>query len=80
MKRSTEWFECTFLESFSNRMQINQSVWVTEKQVNVFVRYMKERKHYSGFYYQVGDYHFTLHIMKKGYGRLTKELKATAYI
>ncbi len=80
MKRNTGWFENTFLESFNSRMETNQSVWVTEKQVYIFRLYMKERKHYDGFYYQTSEHQFTLHIMKKGYGRLTKELRSVAYI
>lgn len=80
MRKNTKWFEEVFLETFNNRMEVNQSVWVTENQVNVFRTYMKECKYYVGFYYKIGEYQYNLTIYKKGYGRLTKALRATAYI
>lgn len=80
MKKNKDWFENVFLESFNERMKIKQSVWVTEKQVNVFRSYMKERKYYDGYYYRKDEFQYTLIVMKKGYGYLTKELKATAFV
>lgn len=68
-----KWFKEVFLPSLTENMTINQSRWITEKQVDICLRYMKPDpwspcRHYE---IQVDGVWYVLSVMKKGYGSLT---------
>lgn len=76
-----KWFIDTFLKSLDERLNQTEAgqIWVTEKQVDVLRRYMKPCEYAEGYYIIVGDYQYTLHIMKKGYGKFFREDKRVAF-
>lgn len=75
-----KWFEEVFIKSLDSRLDKSQStgVWMTEKQVNICLKYMKPRSVNTGYYIVIGDYQYTLSLYKKGYGKLTKTDKRIA--
>lgn len=68
------WFIGTFLKSLDERINAtdSQSIWVSEKQVNICRKYMKPTSVYSNYYIVVGDMQYTLSVMQKGYGRMSR--------
>jgi hypothetical protein len=68
-----KWFKETFLPSLTAGMELNQSRWITEKQVAICLRYMKQDPYSSCAHYQIkvdGTWYF-VSVMKKGYGKLS---------
>ena len=68
-----KWFKTVFLPSLTENMTLNQSRWITEKQVDVCLRYMQPDPWSPCRHYQIkvdGQW-YILSVMKKGYGRLT---------
>lgn len=75
-----KWFRETFIPSFDERLEDRNGIYITEKQADICLRYMKESKYFGGrFYIIIGDYQYTMVLMKKGYGKLYKTDKRTAY-
>lgn len=74
-----EWFEDVFMKSFDERLEEGQSCWVTENQVRVLRKYMKEKSVFPTLYVIIGAYQYDLSIKKNGYGRLTKIDRRSAY-
>lgn len=74
-----KWFTEVFLKSLDEKFSSTSNIWLTEKQVNVCRKYMKQSQYYSFLYIVVGEYQYSLAIMKKGYGRMVREDKAVAY-
>lgn len=74
-----KWFTEVFLKSLDERFEGKNSIWLTEKQVAVCCRYMKESRYFSFLYIVVGDWQYSLEIMKKGYGRMVREDRRTAF-
>lgn len=73
------WFINVFLKSLDERFEKSSNIWLTEKQVQVCERYMEQSKYYSFRYIVVGDYQYSLAVMKKGYGRMVREDKQVAF-
>ena len=68
-----KWFKEVFLPSIANGLNLNQSKWITEKQVDVCLRYMKPDPFSPCDHYQikVDNLWYFVSVQKKGYGRLT---------
>ena len=66
-----KWFKEVFLPSLADGMRINQSRWITEKQVAVCLRYMEQDPYFCHYRIKVDGIWYFVHVMKKGYGRLT---------
>lgn len=66
-----KWFNEVFLPSLVDGMKINQSRWITEKQLIVCFKYMEKSKYYERCFIKIGDLWYIADRMKKGYGRLT---------
>lgn len=74
-----KWFTEVFLKSLDERFSGTTNIWLTEKQVDVCRRYMKQSQYFSFLYIIVGEYQYSVWIMKKGYGRMVRESKAVAF-
>lgn len=75
-----KWFKEVFIKSLDEKFNEKQSgsIWITEKQVSICLKYMKPVSVYTSYFIVIGDYQYTMSIMKKGYGRLTREDKRVA--
>ena len=68
-----KWFKEVFLPSIASGLNINQSKWITEKQVSICLRYMKPDPYSPCSHYQikVDNLWYFLSVQKKGYGKLS---------
>ena len=76
-----KWFENVFFPSLIEKIEkANKSyIWLSERQTAICYRYMKVSKYFDFSYIVIGDYQYNLTLMKKGYGKLTKQDKEIAY-
>lgn len=78
-----KWFKNVFIKSLDEQFDLKDnsnhrefacsSIWISEKQVSICLKYMKEKPTFSGYYIKIDGFCYSLTIMKKGYGRLTRE-------
>ena len=65
-----KWFKEVFLPSLADGMSVNQSRWITEKQVAVCFKYMEKSNYYDRCFIQIDGLWYIVDRKKKGYGRL----------
>lgn len=78
-----KWFVEEFIPSLERGFKHIDSVgcaqrWISEKQVAICKKYMKQKSTSADLYTIVGDWQYTVTVFKKGYGRFTREDKRIA--
>lgn len=74
-----KWFTDVFLKSLDERFSETTIIWLTAKQADVCSRYMKRAEYHPFYYITVGEYQYSMIIVKKGLGRMIRENKDTAF-
>lgn len=69
---ANKWFEGIFLPSLEEGIKAGACErWITEKQVDVCLKYMKEDRYFGNYFIKTKGKKYTVHVFKKGYGQFT---------